>query len=45
MVKTKTISSKLGNETRVSTFSTLTQHSLEIPGAIRKEEEMKGIQI
>jgi hypothetical protein len=44
--KTEAISSKVRNETRVSTLSTLIQQSVGIPSqSIKQEEEMKGIQI
>jgi hypothetical protein len=44
--KTETISSKVRNETRLSTFSTLTQYSFGIPNQSNKQEqEIKGIQI
>jgi hypothetical protein len=44
--RTETISSNVRNETRVSTLSTLIQHSLEfLTRAVRQEEEIKGIQI
>jgi hypothetical protein len=44
--KTKTISSKVRNEKRVSTLSTLTQYIFQfLARAIRQDEEIKGIQI
>jgi hypothetical protein len=46
--KIKTISSKVKNETRVCTLSTIIQHSFEIPSQNSKteqEEEIKGMPI
>jgi hypothetical protein len=44
--KTKTISSKVRNETRMSTLSTLIQHCLGIPNQSNyMERREKGIQI
>ena len=46
MVKTESIPSKTRNKTRVSTFTTIIQQSLEVLAtAIREEKEIKGIQI
>ena len=46
MVKTESIPPKIRNKTRVSTFTTIIQHSLEVLAtAIREEKEIKGTQI
>ena len=45
-VKIQSISPKVRNKTRVPTFTTTIQHSVEVLAtAIREEEEIKGIQI
>ena len=45
-VKIQSISPKVRNKTRVPTFTTTIQHSLEVLAtAIRAEKELKGIQI
>ena len=42
----ESIPHKIKNKTRVSTFPTIIQHSLEVQAtAIREEKEIKGIQI
>jgi hypothetical protein len=45
--KTEIISSKVRNETRVSTLFTLIQHSPGVPSQsnVRQEEEIKGIHL
>ena len=46
MVKTKNFPSKIRNKTRVSTLTTIIQHSFGILAtAVREEKEIKGIQI
>ena len=43
VVKTESIPSKIRNKTRVSTLTTIIQHSLEVLAmAIREEKEIKG---
>ena len=45
-VKIQSISPKVRNKTRVPTFTTTIQHSVEVLAtAIREEKEIQGIQI
>ena len=45
MVKTESISSKIRNKTRVSTLTTVFQHSLGSPSHSNQRRKIKGIQI
>ena len=46
MVKTESIPPQIRNKTRMSTFTTIIQHSSEVlVTAITEEKEIKGIQI